>query len=86
MVFSPPPPERLVETQGRLYSLWHEEMTLAELREALRESPPAARAYLVAERVARPAYGATKRGSPSRSRAKVTVAVHPSDRPTSSTR
>ncbi len=49
MVLSPTPPERLVDPQGRPYFLWDGEMTLAELRRALREAPPVARAYLVAK-------------------------------------
>jgi hypothetical protein len=48
-MLNPTPPERLTDPQGRPYFLWDCEMTLDELRRALRDSEPAARAYLVAK-------------------------------------
>jgi hypothetical protein len=48
-MLSPTPPELLTDPQGRPYFLWDCEMTLDELRGALRDPEPAARAYLVAK-------------------------------------
>jgi hypothetical protein len=46
---SPTPPERLTDPQGRPCFLWDCEMTVDDLRRALRDSEPAGRAYLVAK-------------------------------------
>jgi hypothetical protein len=48
-MLSPTPPERLVDSQGRPYFLWDSDMSLADLRERLRDPDPAVRAYLVAK-------------------------------------
>jgi hypothetical protein len=46
-MLAPTPPDRLVDSRGRPYFLWDEDMTLATFRERLRDPEPDVRAYFL---------------------------------------
>jgi len=46
-ILAPTSPERLVDTSGRPYFLWDDDMTLETFRKRLRDPDPEVRAYFV---------------------------------------
>jgi hypothetical protein len=44
---APTPPDRLVDSHGRPYFLWDDELTLEEFRARLHDPDPAVRAYFL---------------------------------------
>lgn len=46
-MLAPTPLDRLVDSRGRPYFLWDDDMTLEAFRERLRDSDPEVRAYFV---------------------------------------